>query len=226
MPTPLQERVRRIARRRSSRWVYRLTRAAICMLLYPYLRVQRHGGEHLDISGPVIVAPVHRSNLDAPLLSGVGRRPLRALAKESLFANRWFGGFIAALGAFPVRREATDREAMRLATEILGAGEQMIVFPEGGRGSGPTIDGVFDGMSYLASKAGAAIVPVGIAGTEAAMPAGARFPRRVPVAIVVGEPIAAPAGSMSRRELSRFSEVVKGRLQDAFDQAQALVTNR
>ena len=227
----LQDRVQRIARRPSSRWAYRAARRTVLTTLYPYLRVQRQGAEHLDAEGPLIVAPVHRSNLDAPLVSVAGRRPTRFLAKQSLFDNRWFGGLIAALGAFPVRRGGADREALRISAEILAAGQKLLVFPEGGRGSGTKVQGVFDGVSWLAAKTGAAVVPVGVAGTEAAMPPGARLPRRVPVAIVVGPPVPPPeappdARRVSRRERSGYSQTVADRLQSVFDQAQSLIADR
>ena len=219
----LQQRAQRIAAKRSSMWVYRLVRGTIMSVLYPYFRVRRRGKEHLDISGPVIVAPVHRSNLDTPLLSGMTRRRLRALSKESLFANRLFGAFLAALGAFPVRRGAADREAIRESIKMLDAGEQIVVFPEGTRQTGPQVGEVFDGMSFLASRTGAAIVPIGIAGTEAAMSTGTRLPRPVRVAMVAGPPILPPEGRMTRPQMSRFSETVRERLQEVFDEAQALV---
>ena len=218
----LQQRAQRIAAKRSSLWVYRAVRRTIMMVLYPYFRVRRRGGQHLDIEGPVIVAPVHRSNLDTPLLAGLGHRRLRALSKESLFTNRYFGAFLSALGAFPVRRGTADREAIREAVRMLEEGEQIVVFPEGTRQSGPRVVEVFDGMSYLASRTGAAIVPVGIAGTEEAMATGTRLPRRVRVAMVAGPPIRPPAGRMSRPQMSRFSGEVRERLQEVFDEAQAL----
>jgi 1-acyl-sn-glycerol-3-phosphate acyltransferase len=218
----LQQRAQRIAAKRSSIWVYRSVRRIIMMVLYPYFRVRRRGGEYLDIEGPMIVAPVHRSNLDTPLMAGLGHRRLRALSKESLFSNRFFGAFLASLGAFPVRRGVADREAMREAVRMLDAGEQLVVFPEGARQTGPRVEAVFDGMSYLASRTGAAIVPVGIAGSEAAMPPGTRLPRRVRVAMVAGPPIRPPEGRMTRPQMSRFSEDVRKRLQAVFDEAQAL----
>ena len=218
----LQQRAQRIAAKRSSMWVYRSVRRTITTVLYPYFRVRRRGREHLDIEGPVIVAPVHRSNLDTPLLSGMSRRRLRALSKESLFSNRYFGAFLAALGAFPVRRGVADREAMREAIKMLEAGEQMVVFPEGTRQTGTQVGEVFDGVSYLASRTGAAIVPVGISGTEAAMNAGTRLPRPVRVAMVAGPPIRPPGGRMTRPQMSRFSDTVRERLQEVFDEAQAL----
>ncbi len=218
----LQQWSQRIAAKRSSMWVYRFVRRTIMVVLYPYFRVQRRGGDYLDIEGPVIVAPVHRSNLDTPLLSGMGHRRMRALSKESLFHNRLFGAFLSALGAFPVRRGVADREAIREAIKMLEAGEQLVVFPEGTRQTGPRVQAVFDGMSYLASRTGAAIVPVGIAGTQEAMSSGTSFPRRARVAMVAGPPIRPPEGRMSRPQMSRFSETVREQLQIVFDEARSL----
>ncbi len=192
------------------------------MVLYRYFRVKRRGLEHLDITGPVIVAPIHRSNLDTPMLAGMTQRRLRTLSKESLFANRYFGAFLASLGAFPVRRGVVDRDAMREAVKMLEAGEQLVVFPEGARQNGSEVGQVFDGVSYLASRTGAPVVVVGIAGTEKAMPPGVRLPRPVRVAIVAGEPLQPPTKRMTRPQMSQFSEQVRLRLQNVFDQAQEL----
>ncbi len=206
---------------RRSKAFYYTIRFLIRTLLWRWLRLQSRGGENIPATGPVIIAPVHRSNLDAPLLSGCTRRRLRALGKESLFVHPVGAWVCAALGSIPLRRGEADREAMRSARAMLDSGAMVLVFPEGTRQSGCQVTGVFDGMSYLASKTGAPIVPVGIAGTEAALPAGAKFPSRVRVAIVVGEPIWAPEGRMSRPELAALSAEVGTRLQEAFDEAQA-----
>lgn len=212
-------------RRRSSLLFYRAVRFFIRTVLCRYFRMQSRGAEHLAIDGPVIVAPVHRSNLDSPLIASLTKRRLRALGKESLFVNPISAWVCAALGAIPLRRGEADREAMRSARDLLDAGEMMIVFPEGTRQTGNAVTGVFDGMSYLASKTSAMIVPVGIAGTEGAMPQGARLPRRSRVAIVVGEPIAPPEGRVSRPRLSDFSAGVAERLQVSFDEAIALAAS-
>ena len=224
MATELQARAQKNANRPSSKWVYRTLRGAIRIFLFRYLRVKHRGKEHIDIEGPVLLAPTHRSNLDSMILAGVGDRRMRALAKESLFKNRVFGWLVAALGAFPVRRGEADRESMRVAVDILKNGEQLIVFPEGTRQTGRQVTGVFDGTSFLASRSGAAIVPVGIAGTEESMPSGARIPRRSRVGVVAGEPIRPPEGRMSRRQLSEFSVLVSERLQQVFDEAHQLAS--
>lgn len=212
-----------VGHRRSSLVFYRFVRGFIRVVILRWLRTEIRGADHLDIEGPVIVAPVHRSNLDAPMIAGAGSRRMRALGKRSLFVNPVSAWVCAALGAIPLRRGEADRHAMRAARTILDDGEMMIVFPEGTRQVGPTVAGVFDGMTYLAAKTGAAIVPVGVAGTGAALPEGAKFIHRVPTAIVVGEPIRVPGGRLSRPALSELSATVGARLQAVFDEANSLI---
>lgn len=214
----------RVGQQRTSLLFYRVVHLFIRVIIFRWVRTEVRGAEHLDLDGPVIIAPVHRSNLDAPLVAASGSRRMRALGKQSLFVNPISAWVCAALGAIPLRRGEADRDAMRSARTILAGGEMMIVFPEGTRQSGERVAGVFDGMSYLASKTGATIVPVGIAGTENALPSGAKFLHRCRTAVVIGEPIPAPEGRMSRPALAAFSENVGARLQDAFDEANRLVS--
>lgn len=213
----------RVGHQRSSLLFYRAVHLFIRVVIFRWVRTEVRGAEHLDLDGPVIVAPVHRSNLDSPLVAGAARRRMRALGKRSLFVNPIGAWVCAALGAIPVRRGEADREAMRSARRILDDGEMMIVFPEGTRQTGDRVAGVFDGMSYLASKTGATIVPVGIAGTEKALPSGAKFLHRARTAVVVGEPIPAPQGRMSRPALTAFSETVGAQLQAVFDEANEII---
>ncbi|MDW3220830.1 MAG: lysophospholipid acyltransferase family protein [Acidimicrobiales bacterium] len=222
-PAKSLEWAQRVGHNRSSLAFYRVVHFLIRTLLHRWLRTQIRGAEHLSTEGPVIIAPVHRSNLDAPLIAGAGTRRMRALGKRSLFTNPVSAWVCAALGAIPLRRGEADRDAMRAARTILDDGEMMIVFPEGTRQSGDRVQGVFDGMTYLANKTGAVIIPIGIAGTEAALASGSKGIKRVPTAVVVGEPIAAPEGRMSRPALTAFSEDVGARLQAVFDEANELI---
>lgn len=207
--------------RRSSMIVYRIVRRLIRHGLRPWLRVTVTGT--VPVTGPVIVAPVHRSHLDSLLLSTVTERRLRALGKASLFRIPVVGWLVAALGAVPVERGTADREAIRLSELILARGEAYLVFPEGTRRTGAEVAEVFAGVAFLAARSQAPIVPIGIAGTDLAMPPGARRPRRDHVTIVIGDPIAPPAVEgrrAPRGELRLLTETVHQRLQAAMDQAQ------
>lgn len=196
-----------------------MVRSLIRLVLWPYFRVRAVGRQNIPVSGPVILAPVHRSNLDSPLLAPLTRRRFRALAKESLFKVRPMAWFLAALGAFPVRRGSADRESIRAARSLLDAGAMLLVFPEGGRQTGDQIEDLFDGTAYLAAKTGAVVVPVGISGTETSMPMGTRIPRPTRVRVAVGRPIQPPDQSGPRSALSEWTTVLTAGLQEAQDAA-------
>ncbi len=186
--------------RPSSLRVYRAIRRVVQTLLFPWLRAECVGAERLDIDGPMILAPVHRSNLDSVVVACFSRRRIRALGKESLFVVPVVKYFCAALGAIPVRRGQADREALAAAKSLLDRGESMIVFPEGTRqDSGVELGELFDGAAWLSARTGAPVIPIGIAGTSEAMGAGARWIRRSTVRVVVGEPLDPPKGIDGRR---------------------------
>lgn len=145
--------------------------------------------ENIPAHGPYILAPVHRSNLDWLVVARLTRRRMRYLAKGGIWKVRAVGRFIELLGAFPVNRGAADRESLATALSVLAGGEPLVLFPEGTRRSGPRVEDVRDGAAYLALRAGVPIVPVGLAGTEEAMPRGRAFPRPGRVVLVVGTPI-------------------------------------
>jgi 1-acyl-sn-glycerol-3-phosphate acyltransferase len=195
-------------------------------VINPWLRLRSENTEVLNLPGATILAPVHRSNLDSALLATQSTRRIRALGKESLFTTPVVSYICAALGAIPVRRGEADRDALKAAKGLLDAGESMIVFPEGGRQTGPQVTELFDGAAWLAARTGARVIPVGIAGTEAAMPQGAKMLKRSTVAIVPGDPMDPPVGidgkRANRQQLQAFTAELADRLQKAQDRAEAL----
>ncbi|MDP6868094.1 MAG: lysophospholipid acyltransferase family protein [Acidimicrobiales bacterium] len=214
-----QERARRVNAAWTAPLVYGAVRFLVWILLWPYFRTRTVGRQHIPADGPVILAPVHRSNLDSLMLSPLIPRRLRALAKESLFKVRPLAWVIASLGAFPVHRESADRESMRIARELLNDGNLLLVFPEGKRHEGQAIGELFDGTAWLAAKTQSCVVPVGIAGTGEAMPTGARLPRPTRVRIVIGPPIDPPEPKGARSALRTWTEGLTGALQAVQDEA-------
>jgi len=216
-----QERARRTNAAWTAPLVYGTVRSLVRFVLWPYFRTRVVGRQHIPADGSVILAPVHRSNLDSLMLSPLTRRRLRALAKESLFELPPLGWVIASLGAFPVQRDGADRESMRVARELLADGNLLLVFPEGTRHEGDRVAELFDGTAWLAGKSQSPVVPVGIAGTGEAMPAGARFPRPARVRMVVGPPIDPPPAKGARSALRDWTSDLAAALQAVQDEAVA-----
>ena len=190
--------------------------------VFRLLDIRSEGVEHLKIAPPVIIAPVHRSNLDSVIVGALGERRLPTLSKASLFKIKPVAWWIAGLGAIPLDRDAADREATTAARKVLDAGNPLMIFPEGTRQSGQQIAELFDGTTWIAAKSKASIVPVGIAGTEEALPKGAKRIYRTTVGVAVGEPLIMPEGRVSRPQLSRLTEELSVRLQAANDRAHVL----
>lgn len=146
------------------------------------------GIENVPRTGPVIIAPVHVSELDPPLVGSTCPRILRFMAKEELFRNVAFGRLIASVGAFPVKRGEGDAAAIRQSLKWLADGEAVLVFPEGGRNDGRTMNPLLPGVAVLAKRSGALVVPVGLGGTAQMWPKGAKRPRRGKSTVLYGRP--------------------------------------
>ncbi len=189
------------------------------------------GREHLPESGPYILAPVHRSYLDWLLVARVTRRRLRYIVKAEVWKSKAVGRLIEALGAFPVNRSGADREALERSRAVLAGGEPLVMFPEGTRRSGPTVAELREGVAYLALRAGVPVVPVGIGGSEKAMPRGSALPRPRRVDLVIGEPVlprpveeregaAGRRAPVSRRAMRELSDEVREQIQACFEEAE------
>jgi 1-acyl-sn-glycerol-3-phosphate acyltransferase len=145
------------------------------------------------------------------------------MGKDSLWKVSLFGRLISAMGAFPVRRGAADREALRRSIEVVERGEPLVLFPEGTRRFGPTIEHLFDGAAYVATRAGVPVVPVGVGGSERAMQKGKKLPRPVKIHIVVGKPLHPPMNPgrrASRRAVRELTEQLHVELQRLFEEAE------
>lgn len=216
---------RRDDARPPERWEVRFY-AVIRLILLGFARVWFRLGvrdkKHVPTEGSYIFAPVHRSNIDFLLLLICTDRRVRYLSKDSIFKGVWDTIFTA-LGAIPVTRGKADREALQTCVTVAMAGEPLVIFPEGARQHGPVIQELFDGAAFVQSRTGVPIIPIGIGGSESAMPKGAKFIRPHKVRLVVGPALPAPEadGPKARRAATKARTAeLHAVLQDLFDQAQ------
>jgi len=204
--------------------LYRFVRVLILAVAKVFGRVEVIGAGNVPRKGSFILAPVHRSNIDFALVSLVTTRRMRYMGKDSIFKYKVLNPFFHALGAFPVHRGAADREALHTSIAVVESGQPLVMFPEGTRQSGPVVQELFDGTAYVAAKTGAPIVPVGIGGSERAMPKGSKFIHPGKIVLVIGEPLDAPprreSGGVSRRAVRDLTEQLKADVQKLFDDAQ------
>jgi 1-acyl-sn-glycerol-3-phosphate acyltransferase len=206
-----------------SRIFYRFAWLIVVTIVRAYTRLTINGREHVPRHGAFVLAPVHRCYLDTPIAGAVRWKRMRFMGKDTMWKNAQFGWVLSALGAFPVSRGTADREAFRRAIEVLQMGDPLVLFPEGERKQGPTVQPLYDGAVYIAIKAGVPIVPVGIGGSERVMPKGAKFVYPRKVHIEIGPPIMPPeapeGGRLPRTIYKEYTERLHGELQRLFDQA-------
>ncbi|MBS1704810.1 MAG: 1-acyl-sn-glycerol-3-phosphate acyltransferase [Armatimonadetes bacterium] len=198
-------------------WWYRTVRWVVKSTFFGLLGGLKSVGEHnVPMDGGIILAPNHVSHLDPPATACGTRRALTFMAKEELFKPPIFGPLIRSLGAFPVRRGTGDTEAIKTAIELLKQDRAVLVFPEGTRGDGVSMNAVNLGVSMLAKRTGAKVVPVGIVGSHIALGKGKKL-RRHRITVAYGEPITyegtALEGEGDREHRERFAHILAERIQ-------------
>jgi len=210
--------------------LYRFVLAIVGGFCRVFWRVRVRGLENIPTDGPFILSPVHRSNVDTLLVALMGRRWLRFMGKDTMWKLGLSDWFFTSMGCFPVHRGTPDRDALRSCERLLADGQALVIFPEGTRRSGRLVEEIFEGPAYLAGKLQVPIVPVGIGGSEGAMPKGSKGIRPVKISIVVGKPISPPeptqSGRVGRKGVRGLTDQLRQRLQELFDEAQAEVARR
>lgn len=153
-----------------------------------------HGLEHVPAQGGAVIASNHTSFWD---FFTVGKgpyhelgRPVRILAKESLFRTPVFGRIMQRAEHIPVHR-GQGNDALRSAVEALQRGELVLVLPE------QTISRSFEllpfktGAARMAALAGVPLVPAASWGSHRFHTVGRRptWSWRLPVSVRFGEPL-------------------------------------
>lgn len=135
------------------------------------------GQERLPTSGPVILAPTHRSRWDALLVSyGAGwyvtGRYLRFMVTLSEMQGLQ-GWFIRRLGGFPVNPQRPTVASLRHGVQLLQNQESLVIFPEGGIFRDHQVHPLKPGLARLALQAessqpslGVQIVPIALRYSE------------------------------------------------------------
>jgi 1-acyl-sn-glycerol-3-phosphate acyltransferase len=208
----------------SHKIAYFTVRNTVTIFCRTWCRMKVEGRENVPKTGIFILAPTHRSILDTPISSGSNTRRMRFMGADKWWSNKWFGKLLSLLGGFPVTRGSADREALRRCIELLEGGEPLVMFPEGERKSGPIVHPLFDGPAYIAAKTGAPIIPVGIGGSERAMPKGAKFIHPKKLHVIIGPAIPAPTGEnqkLQRDAVRATTQHLHAELQRLFDIAEA-----
>ena len=147
------------------------------------------GAARIPARGGVLLASNHQSYLDVILIGGACPRPVRYMARKTLWDHRLLGWLISDWKAIPVNREAPGKDELRGIIETVKGGEVLALFPEGTRTRDGSIGELRGGIGFLARRAGVPVVPVCVTGCFEAWPRGRTLPRRGRVRIAFGRPV-------------------------------------
>jgi 1-acyl-sn-glycerol-3-phosphate acyltransferase len=124
------------------------------------------GVERVRAVGGVLVVSNHLHNADPILINGAYPRPLHYMAKKEVFDIPLLPWLLRFVGAFPVDRGKSDRNAIRRAQALLAAGIAVGMFPEGTRSVTRSLQKAHPGVGLLALSGGCSVQPVVITGSE------------------------------------------------------------
>ena len=122
------------------------------------------GLENLPAQGPAILMINHIAFVDPVVVLGCLPRNIVPMAKVEVFRYPVWGVFPKLWEVIPVHRGEMDRAALRTAMEVLGAGEVILVAPEGTRSV--SLQRGKEGVAFLGYRSGAPIIPVAVEGTQ------------------------------------------------------------
>jgi len=156
-------------------------------------RLRVRGLDNIAPGQHYVVMANHQSAADIPTLLAALPGPLKLTvwAKKSLFRIPFLGWGMRAMGLIPVDRTDRSTAAAMLADTLvrLGSGRSLLVFPEETYSRDGAMLPFQRGGFLVALKSGLPILPVGVAGTRAALPPASRLVYPRPVEVRVGRPI-------------------------------------
>jgi 1-acyl-sn-glycerol-3-phosphate acyltransferase len=161
--------------------VGRLTMGTAVRLLAP---LRNYGSDRVPRESGLVLALNHFSWLDPAAFGVACPRTIYYMAKSEIHEVRGLGPLIRSFGAFAVRRGESDREAVRLAREVVRDGNALGLFVEGTRQRSGVPGGARPGAAMIALHEQAPVVPAAIHGSQDWKPGTFR-----PVSIAWGAPV-------------------------------------
>ncbi len=179
-------------------------------------RIRVEGMEHVPVSGGYVIASNHIGRLDAPLVYYLlDRRDITLLVAEKYKQVAFYRWAVRQLDAVFIDRFNPDIHALRIALTRLKAGGVLVLAPEGTRSKTGRLNEARTGTSYLATKVGAPIIPVGLTGTEDSVVVSRlkRF-KRLDLSVRIGAPFTLPRLPARERELvlEQYTEEIMCRI--------------
>ena len=136
------------------------------LLFVLFIRVEVNGKEHIKQDKTYLYMPNHVSFLDAVVLTAFLPKHTIAIEEKRNLSYPVYGWLNSVYGNIPIDRKSImgSRRSFEIAREKLEKGQNLIIFPEGGR----TLTGKLKPFKKMlfktAHEAGQPIIPIGMNG--------------------------------------------------------------
>lgn len=173
------------------------------------LRVRIEGLERLDPEATYIFMFNHASFLDILLTLAHIPYKFRIITKDEMFRVPLMGWMLRRSGQIPMNRANPRKGLMSLkrASLLVQDGISVVVFPEGTRTKNGEINDFKATVFILPIRSGAAVVPVLIEGTFAALRRGSIWLQNVPLTMTFHAPI--PPGRFTEHDRLLYARKVR-----------------
>jgi len=197
-----------------------LMRFLIWMLMHTAYKVNNVGLANIPEKGAAILACNHVSFVDALLVGGSSRRPVRFVMYHKIYKLPVLNFIFRTAGAIPIagkrEDEAMYNSAFEKMQQVIGNGELLCIFPEGEITRSGDMNPFKPGIIQLIETTPAPVIPVALKGLWGSLfsrkdgPALRKRPRRLfaRIGLVVGEPI--PAEQVTLEALQQAVENLRG----------------
>jgi 1-acyl-sn-glycerol-3-phosphate acyltransferase len=182
-----------------------LMRFLVWLLTHLLYRIDTRGLEHIPDEGPCVIVANHVSFVDALIMGGNIRRPVRFVMYHKIFRIPVLNFIFRTARAIPIAGKSEDEALMlRAFDEIdaaLRAGDVVGIYPEGGLTPDGTVQPFRPGIEKIIERTPVPVVPMALRGLWNSMWSKrdsrmrrARLPRRFRARIgLVAEPAIPPA---------------------------------
>lgn len=193
--------------------LYNFLKILLRIIMIPFVKIEVQNMDNFPQKGPVLLACNHLSNWDPVILAIALPRKLHFMAKEELFKILILGSIMRNVGTFPVRRGAADRNAIRESLKVLNDNNVLCIFPEGHRSKPGQLLPFQAGVTLIAHKGNAPLVPIGLSGTNNIIKKGLR----VKIKLNIGEPIypnKIVEGKIGSTQLEEITQILQNKVSD------------
>ncbi len=188
-----------------------IMRLLIWLLVHSFYRVDRSGLENIPDEGPAVLVCNHVSFVDALVLAGCIRRPIRFVMYYRIFQLPVLSFIFRTANAIPIAGAQEDPEMMERAFDQISAAlrqdEIVCIFPEGKLTEDGEMNAFKTGVSRILQRDPVPVIPLalrGLWGSFFSRAYGSAMSRLLPrgmlsrIELVGGEPIDAGDATLER----------------------------